>query len=67
MSNAHLGVAPLPPQLRSHAVELDSLEDEIPPPATYIPSVIPPLAASTATSTAAFDSKLMSLLLYSRT
>ena len=63
MSNSHLGVTPPPPlpQLWSHALEFDPSEDELPPStATNIPStsVVPPLAAPTAASTAAFDSKI---------
>ena len=52
MSNAHLGVAPPPSQLQSHAVELDPSDKEVSPPAsTDVPSssTAPPPAA-TATS-----------------
>ena len=39
LSNAHVEVAPLPSQLQSHAVELDPLDEEVPPPAsTDVPS-----------------------------
>ncbi|GFY87601.1 hypothetical protein Acr_05g0012400 [Actinidia rufa] len=59
MSNAHLGVAPPPFQLWSHAVDNDPSNDEAPPPlaATDIlyTSTAPPPAASTATS----DSKIV--------
>ena len=52
LSNVHLGVAPPPSQLQSHAVELDPSDKEVPPPAsTDVPysSTAPPPAA-TATS-----------------
>ncbi|GFY87129.1 hypothetical protein Acr_05g0007680 [Actinidia rufa] len=47
MSNAHLGVAPLPPQLRPHAMDLDPSDDEISPatPDVLSTSSTPPSAA----------------------
>ncbi|GFS36664.1 hypothetical protein Acr_00g0047350 [Actinidia rufa] len=58
MSNAHLGVAPLPPQLAPHIVELDSLKEVVPPPAaTDIPSTSTalPTAAPTASDPKIID------------
>ena len=53
MSNAHLGVAHPPPQLRLHVVELDPSQDKVPTTTTTdIPSssTVPPHVALTATS-----------------
>ena len=47
LSNAHLGVAPPPLQLRPHAVKLDPSDDETPLPTTAI------LSTSTASSSVA--------------
>ncbi|GFS30433.1 hypothetical protein Acr_00g0011900 [Actinidia rufa] len=44
MSNAHLGVAPPPPQLRLHAVDLNQSDDETPP--TTLPSAADPATTS---------------------
>ena len=51
MSNAHLGVAPPPSQLQSHAGDLDPSDDETPPVATHVQSssTAPLIAANPAT------------------
>ncbi|GFZ15728.1 hypothetical protein Acr_25g0001370 [Actinidia rufa] len=58
MSNAHLGVAPPPSQLQSHAVDLNHSDDEVPPPhvATNILSSF--IAPSPVSPIVAFDSKI---------
>ncbi|GFY81067.1 hypothetical protein Acr_01g0008760 [Actinidia rufa] len=57
MSNAHLGVAPPPPQLSPYTMDIDSLDDEVPPlAATNFPSIS---TASTTTSIAVSNSKIV--------
>ncbi|GFS40496.1 hypothetical protein Acr_00g0068890 [Actinidia rufa] len=62
LSNAHLGVTPLPLQLRPYAMDLDPSDDEAPPPpiAIDIPftSIAPPPTAPVAALTIAFDSRI---------
>ncbi|GFS37295.1 hypothetical protein Acr_00g0051200 [Actinidia rufa] len=61
LSNAHLGVAPPPPQLRSHAVDLDPPKDEVPSPAATdisSTSAAPLCATSSVASTATSDSRI---------